>query len=130
MNHQPGSPFDSIESAYDFLGLLSEVVDETKKAINEDVEGESTSKAPRRLDALRLAFYNLEKLEVHMKKSVRILNDLRSLRRLLFEERQPSPKMEAKPAPVVKTKPAVEVLATRVPAQVGSSDRAIKIAAA
>jgi hypothetical protein len=39
------------------------------------------------MDALRLALYNLEKLEFHFHKSVRILNDLRSLRRLLFEER-------------------------------------------
>jgi len=36
---------------------------------------------------LRLALYNLEKLAIHMNKSRRVLNDLRSLRRLLLEER-------------------------------------------
>jgi hypothetical protein len=39
------------------------------------------------LDALRIALDNLEKLELHVNRSSRILNDLRSLRRLLFEER-------------------------------------------
>jgi hypothetical protein len=39
------------------------------------------------LDALRVAAYNVEKLEFHLNRSSRILNDLRSLRRLLFEER-------------------------------------------
>jgi len=34
----------------------------------------------------------MEKLEMHMNKSRRILNDLRSLRRLLFEERMAEPK--------------------------------------
>jgi hypothetical protein len=33
----------------------------------------------------------MEKLELHMNKSRRILNDLRSLRRLLFEERTAKP---------------------------------------
>jgi hypothetical protein len=40
------------------------------------------------VDALRLAVYNLEKLEMHVNRSSRILNDLRTLRRLLFEERK------------------------------------------
>ncbi|HMK29862.1 MAG TPA: hypothetical protein VK473_09290 [Terriglobales bacterium] len=121
MNHQPGSPFDSIESAYDFLDLLSEVVVETKKTINEDVQGESSSKAPRRLDALRLAFYNLEKLELHLNRSVRILNDLRSLRRLLFEERKPSVPA-AKPVPEAQTQKAVRVLVPSLPAPAGQPE--------
>jgi hypothetical protein len=37
---------------------------------------------------LRIVAYKLEKLAQHMKQSQRILNDLRSLRRLLFEERR------------------------------------------
>jgi hypothetical protein len=39
------------------------------------------------LEAVRLALYKLEKLEQHIKASRRLLNDLRTLRRLLFEER-------------------------------------------
>jgi len=109
---------------------LSEVVVETKKTINGDVESEASSKAPRRLDALRLAFYNLEKLELHLNKSVRILNDLRSLRRLLFEERKPSAKVQPKPIPVPATKTSVALLVSSLPAQIGKPDAAVKTAAA
>jgi hypothetical protein len=87
MNQQSGSPFDSIENAHAFVGLLSEVVAETKRDIDADIQRELSAKSSRRLDALRIAFYSLEKLELHMTTSCRILNDLRSLRRLLFEER-------------------------------------------
>ena len=39
------------------------------------------------MEALKLALYTLNKLEFHMQRSGRVLNDLRTLRRLLFEER-------------------------------------------
>ena len=87
MNHASGSPFESIESAHDFISLFSDSVADAKRDIEFDMQRELKSNAPRRLDALRLAAYNLEKLELHLNKSRRILNDLRSLRRLLFEER-------------------------------------------
>jgi hypothetical protein len=87
MNHRTEASFDSIESAHEFAGLLIEALVEAKLDIEGDVQRESGSTFPRRLEALRLALYNVEKLEFHMNKSRRILNDLRSLRRLLFEER-------------------------------------------
>lgn len=86
MSHDPG-PFESIESAHDFLGLFCDAVVEAKQAIDANLQAESNADTPRRMDALRLALYKLEKLEFYFHKSVRILNDLRSLRRLLFEER-------------------------------------------
>jgi len=87
MKHAPAGPFDSIESAHDFVSLFFESVADAKRDIESDVQREAAAPASRRLDALRLAAYNLEKLEQHVKKSRVILNDLRSLRRLLFEER-------------------------------------------
>jgi hypothetical protein len=87
MNHRIDATFDSIESAHEFVGLLTAAVVEAKRDIEADIETESGSKVPRRLEALRLALYNVEKLEYHMSKSSRILNDLRSLRRLLLKER-------------------------------------------
>jgi predicted nucleic acid-binding protein len=88
MDHQVGDTFESIESAHDFVRLLSEAVAEAKQDIAADVKREqATSKATRRLDALRIALYSLEKLELYMSKSQLILNDLRTLRRLVFEER-------------------------------------------
>jgi hypothetical protein len=81
-----GSPFESIESAHEFVTLLNDIIIETKREIATDVQRQSNSNT-RRSDALRVTLYSLEKLELHMNKTRRILNDLRSLRRLLFEER-------------------------------------------
>ena len=79
--------FETLESAYDFVALLAETVNEAKRELEGDVQRESVSDHSRRLDALRVALYSLDKLELHVNRSQRILNDLRSLRRLLFEER-------------------------------------------
>jgi hypothetical protein len=87
MNQESRSPFDSIEDAHEFLTLLAQTVFETKLELEADVQRESASTFPRREDALKLTLYTLNKLEFHMNRSRRVLNDLRSLRRLLFEER-------------------------------------------
>jgi|HubBroStandDraft_6_1064221.scaffolds.fasta_scaffold23011_3 hypothetical protein len=91
MSDQNGSPFDSIESAHEFVALLAETVRQAKRDVEADVQREASAGSPRHLDALRTALYSMEKLEQHMNKSRRILNDLRSLRRLLFEERATKP---------------------------------------
>src|ERR1051325_11095362 len=79
--------FETLESAYDFVALLGETVAEARRELEGDVQRESASDHSRRLDALRVALYSLDKLELHVNRSQRILNDLRTLRRLLFEER-------------------------------------------
>lgn len=78
--------FETLESAHDFVVLLAETVAEAKSELESDVARESASS--RRLDALRIALYNLNKLENHVSRTRRILNDLRTLRRLLFDERR------------------------------------------
>jgi len=100
MTYKTGSAFDSIESAHEFVTLLAATVGEAKREVEADIQRESTAESPRRLDALRTALYSMEKLELHMNQSRRILNDLRSLRRLLFEERGAVPKsiLDAKSA--------------------------------
>jgi hypothetical protein len=72
---------------------------------------ESNSNFPRRVEALKLALYTLIKLEFHMQRSGRVLNDLRSLRRLLFEERTVTA-LTARP--LVNGKAKAETLMTRV----------------
>lgn len=114
MKQESGSPFDSIENAHDFVTLLSEVVCDTKKDIDADIERQTNGKKTRRLDALRMASYNLEKLELHMAKSSRILNDLRSLRRLLFEERKGAGAPAAATKPIQPT-PLIPVPKPEVP---------------
>lgn len=88
MTPETGIHFDSIESAHDFVTLLSQAVCDTRREIEADLERETTGNSPRRLEALRLASYTLKKLQIHTTRSARMLNDLRSLRRLLFEERK------------------------------------------
>jgi hypothetical protein len=86
------SPFATIEDAHDYLTLLVQTIFETRLEIEEDVQRESNGhssngSSSRRTDAMKLAVYTLTRLEFHMGRSRRLLNDLRTLRRLLFEER-------------------------------------------
>ena len=82
------TPFDTIESAQDFVRVLRETIAEARQEVESDFRRESEAPPSRHLDALQIALYNLEKLENQMARSQRILNDLRSLRRLLFAERE------------------------------------------
>ncbi len=86
MSYQSETPFDSIEGAQEYLKLLNQTVLEAKQAVHADLNGGAD---PKQLEALRLVFYNLEKLSHHLKAGSRILNDLRTLRRLLQQERRP-----------------------------------------
>lgn len=81
------TPFDSIENAHEYIRMLVETIAEARTDIAADLAAASEVKSDRRLEALRLVHYKLEKLEQHLQSSSRTLNDLRSLRRLLFEER-------------------------------------------
>lgn len=84
MEQEPETPFENIESAQQFVELLHEAIEEARQ----EVEGEVGRPQPqRRLQALQLVSYNLAKLSLHMETSRRILNDLRTLRRLLYQER-------------------------------------------
>lgn len=88
MSQTSPTPFDTIESAHDFVRVLGETIAEAKQEIELDLARELDSPPSRHRDALRIALYNLEKLEKHTACSRRLLNDLRSLRRLLFAERR------------------------------------------
>jgi hypothetical protein len=84
----PDTPFDGIEGAQDYVRLLLEALEEAREDIREDLA--NTGRIPgadRRLDALRLVEYKLAQLHTHLHASSRILNDLRTLRRLLLDER-------------------------------------------
>jgi len=81
------TPFDSIENAQDYIKLLVSAVDEAKADIDSQVTVATNQISHRRVQALRIVLYNLEKLRKHLTLSGRTLNDLRSLRRILLEER-------------------------------------------
>ncbi len=80
-----GKPFDSIESAQEFVQLLTQSIAEAKAEIESQIGSPSDPGQARREQALHLVLFKLESLSVQMTKSQRILNDLRTLRRLLME---------------------------------------------
>ena len=85
LDHTTQTPFDSVESAQEYLRLLAEAVADAKRDVEADVSAAGDSEFPRRLEALRLVVYKLDKLDEHLRASRRMLNDLRTLRRLLLE---------------------------------------------
>jgi hypothetical protein len=80
-------PFESIESAHEFIVLLEESIQEAMSDVRNHLEEAGANQDRRRCDALRLALFKMNQLSTHMDKSRRVLNDLRTIRRLLFGER-------------------------------------------
>ncbi len=58
-----------------------------KGEIEADLGEAAEAKSDRRVQALRIVQFKLDKLEQHLQSSSRLLNDLRTLRRLLLDER-------------------------------------------
>jgi len=81
------TPFDSIEGSHEYVALLAEALAEARREVEAEIAAANGEGAERRKEALILVSYNLAKLNLHITTSRRILNDLRSLRRLLLEER-------------------------------------------
>lgn len=88
MSYDPETPFDSIEGSQEYVSLLAEAIEEARRDVDADVAIAIADGAERRREALQLVSYNLAKLTLHMTTSRRILNDLRTLRRLLLAERR------------------------------------------
>lgn len=80
-------PFDSIESAQEFMDLLAASIAEAIGDIEEDRRDAVGEAQDRRVQALDLALYKLKLLDGQVHRSRRTLNDLRSIRRLLYNER-------------------------------------------
>lgn len=90
MAGESGNSFESIESAQEFVDLLAQTIGDARAEIQAQIdELRDPHDDARRKEALQLVAYKLETLAQHMATSRRILNDLRTLRRLLLEERHP-----------------------------------------
>ncbi len=87
MSQQPETPFDSIDGSHQYVALLADAIEEAKADVEAEIALANADGAPRRREALQLVSYNLIKLSSHITSSRRILNDLRTLRRLLLDER-------------------------------------------
>lgn len=83
----PNAPFDNLESARQYVSLLCEALEEARSGVEWDVTVAQSEGATRRLEALHLVNYKLDRLKYHLDNSRRLLNDLRTLRRLLLGER-------------------------------------------
>lgn len=91
--------FDSIESAHEYVGLLCEALDEAADTITGEMAGPVVTSHQRQLDALRLVDHKLKALRKHFVASRLLLNDLRTLRRYLFDERTQSERQEDAASP-------------------------------
>src|ERR1035437_196545 len=87
VSHKAETPFDSIEGSHEYVRMLAEAVNAARRDVEEEIAAAEQDRADRRKEALLLVSYNLAKLNLHITSSRRILNDLRSLRRLLLAER-------------------------------------------
>jgi hypothetical protein len=88
MSYKPETPFDNIESAEQFVELLIEAINESRRDVDADIALSQSDRSERSKKALQLVSANLAKLGQAMTTSRRILNHLRTLRRLLLQERQ------------------------------------------
>ncbi|MGC1452692.1 MAG: hypothetical protein WA830_21895 [Candidatus Sulfotelmatobacter sp.] len=80
-------PFDSIESAHEYMNILAETTLEVMGDLKRDRDRAIGEGDLRRAQAIDLAMFKLKMLSCHVHKSRRMLNDLRILRRLILNER-------------------------------------------
>jgi hypothetical protein len=88
MTDEFGQPFDSIESAQDFMEVLAETILEAMQELIREQEVALRAGEQRRAQAAELALFKLKMLASYVQKSRRMLNDLRMLRRLILNERE------------------------------------------
>jgi phospholipid N-methyltransferase len=98
VSYQAETPFDNIEGSHEYVAMLADALDEARREVEAEIHAADREHADRRKQALLLVSYNLAKLNFHMAASRRILNDLRTLRRLLLAERGLPEEEVSKPA--------------------------------
>jgi hypothetical protein len=87
MSYRSETPFDNIESSHEYVSMLADAIAVALAEVEADIALAGADGADRRKEALQLVLFNMNKLKAHVTSSRRILNDLRTLRRLLLEER-------------------------------------------
>jgi hypothetical protein len=80
-------PFESIESAQDYMNILATTILEVMGELKRDRDQALRDGEKRRAQAIDLAIFKLKMLSCYLFKSRRALNDLRILRRLILNER-------------------------------------------
>ncbi len=80
----PETPFDNVEAAHEYVGLLLDSVQQARAEAGHDLQQAQAEGAARQVEALQLVAFKLERLEAHLGSSRHLLNDLRRLRDLLL----------------------------------------------
>jgi hypothetical protein len=83
------TPFDNVEAAHEYVGLLLETVAQARTEVAHDLEQARAAGAARQVEALQLVAFKLERLEAHLGSGRHLLNDLRRLRTLLLGDESP-----------------------------------------
>jgi len=76
-------PFESIESALEFMGLLETELVEASGELREMTKEDGGERVG---EALNLALYKMHQLSSQVQKSRRLLNDLRMIRNVLVSD--------------------------------------------
>jgi len=95
MSYEFERPFGTIENAQEYMRMLADAVLEAKCDLETQTGQETIPSSSREIEALRVALFSLNKLDHHIRVSLRVLNDLRSLRRLMLQERTKQPARKA-----------------------------------
>jgi hypothetical protein len=95
------SPFNNLDAAHEYVGLLLEAVQQTRGDVALDLAAAQADGHLRRSEALQLVAWKLERLEQQLEGSRRVMIDLRRLRKLLIGETD-----EVAPRPAASTGPA------------------------
>ena len=88
MSYRRETPFGNIESAEQFVKLLIDAIKESRHDVDAEIGLAEANRSGRSKKALQLVSANLEKLSQHMTTSRRILNHLKTFRRLLLQEQR------------------------------------------
>ena len=80
-------PFDSIESAHEYMKVLHAIALDAMAELQQDRDAAVAEGADRRAQAIELAIFKVKQLSCYTFKSRRMLNDLRTIRRLILSER-------------------------------------------
>jgi hypothetical protein len=86
MNERTSAPFESIESSHEYVALLLQAIEETAADVRKDLGRPNRAAAVRRRQGFQLVAYKLDQLRRHVATSHCLLNDLRTLRRMLQAE--------------------------------------------
>lgn len=81
------TPFENIEGALEYVTCLLDACRIAQSQVEKEISPLQPVRPTRKLDALKLVDFKLEKLTSHLAKSERLLKDLRRLRRIILDER-------------------------------------------